>query len=55
MVEVASNPNIRLMTWSEVEKVDGFVGNFEVTIRRKARFVDEEACIGCGECWPNAR
>jgi heterodisulfide reductase subunit A len=51
MVEVASNPNIRLMTWSEVEKVEGFVGNFEVTIRRKARFVDEAACIGCGDCW----
>ncbi|HEY3396578.1 MAG TPA: CoB--CoM heterodisulfide reductase iron-sulfur subunit A family protein [Armatimonadota bacterium] len=51
MVEVASNPNITLMTWSEIEKVEGFVGNFEVTIRRKARYVDEEACIGCGDCW----
>lgn len=51
MVEVASHPHIRLLTYAEVEKVEGFVGNFEVTIRRKARFVDEEACVGCGECW----
>ncbi len=51
MVEVASNPNITLWTWSEVEKVEGFVGNFKATIRRKARYVDEEACVGCGECW----
>lgn len=51
MVEVAQHPNIRLMTWSEVEKVEGFIGNFEVTIRQKARYVDMETCIGCGECW----
>jgi heterodisulfide reductase subunit A len=50
MVEVAQHPNIKLMTWSEVEKVEGFVGNFEVTIRQKARYVDLEACIGCGQC-----
>jgi heterodisulfide reductase subunit A len=51
MVDVYSNPNIKLMTWSEVEKVEGFIGNFEVTIRRKARYVDMESCVGCGECW----
>ena len=50
MVEVAQHPNIKLMTWSEVEKVEGYVGNFEVTIRQKARYVDPEACIGCGLC-----
>jgi heterodisulfide reductase subunit A len=51
MVEVAFNPNITLMTYSEVDSVSGFVGNFEVTIRRKARYVDLAKCTGCGECW----
>ena len=37
MVEVANHPNVRLITYSEVEKVEGYVGNFEVTIRQKAR------------------
>ncbi|MDD4888991.1 MAG: CoB--CoM heterodisulfide reductase iron-sulfur subunit A family protein [Phycisphaerae bacterium] len=51
MVEAATHPNITLMTYSEVDAVDGFVGNFEVTIRRKARYVDPAVCTGCGECW----
>ncbi|NPV48776.1 MAG: CoB--CoM heterodisulfide reductase iron-sulfur subunit A family protein [Armatimonadetes bacterium] len=51
MVEVAQNPNIKLMTWSEVEHVEGYVGNFKVTIRQKARFADLQECIGCGQCW----
>jgi heterodisulfide reductase subunit A len=51
MVEAASHPNITLMTYSQVEAVEGFVGNFEVTIRRKARYVDPVKCTGCGECW----
>ncbi|MBI5208565.1 MAG: CoB--CoM heterodisulfide reductase iron-sulfur subunit A family protein [Elusimicrobia bacterium] len=51
MVEAASHPNIRLMTYAEVAAVEGFVGNFEVTVRRKARFVDPDKCTGCGDCW----
>ena len=51
MVEAASHPRIRLETYSEVEKVEGYVGNFEVTIRRKARSVDPKKCTGCGTCW----
>ena len=51
MVEAASHPNIRLETYSEVEKVEGYVGNFEATIRRKARSVDPKKCTGCGTCW----
>ena len=51
MVEAASHPNITLMTYSEVTKVDGFIGNFEVTIRQKARYVDPEKCTGCGACF----
>jgi len=50
MVAVAQNPNITLLTYAEVEKVDGFIGNFEVTIRKKARSIDEKLCNGCGTC-----
>ena len=50
MVEAASHENITIHTWSEVEKVSGFVGNFTVDIRKKARYVDMDNCTGCGIC-----
>ena len=50
MVSVGRHPNISLLTYSEVEKVSGFVGNFDVRIRKKARFVNEDLCTGCGTC-----
>ncbi|HDQ25899.1 MAG TPA: CoB--CoM heterodisulfide reductase iron-sulfur subunit A family protein [bacterium] len=50
MVSIAQNRNIELMTLSEVEEIKGFVGNFTVKIRKKARYVDEELCTGCGDC-----
>jgi heterodisulfide reductase subunit A len=50
MVDVAQHPNITLYTYSELESVDGFVGNFDVVIRKKARYVDETKCTGCLEC-----
>ncbi|MBI5810668.1 MAG: CoB--CoM heterodisulfide reductase iron-sulfur subunit A family protein [Deltaproteobacteria bacterium] len=50
MVEAELNDNITLHTYSEVEKVDGYVGNFTVRIRKKARYVNEDLCTGCGEC-----
>jgi len=50
MVDVANHPNIRLYTYAEVESVDGYIGNFSITIRRKARSVIEEKCTGCGIC-----
>jgi heterodisulfide reductase subunit A len=50
MVEAYQHPNIKLYTWSEVESVDGYLGNFKVKIRRKARSVDENICNGCGDC-----
>ena len=50
MVDVAQHPRIKLLTWSEVEKVDGFIGNFDVTVRKKARSVDLDLCTGCGAC-----
>ena len=51
MVQVGTHPNITLMTWSEVEKVDGYVGNFTATVRKKARYVNTDSCTGCGICW----
>ncbi|MCK4387366.1 MAG: CoB--CoM heterodisulfide reductase iron-sulfur subunit A family protein [Dehalococcoidia bacterium] len=50
MAEVGSHPNIQLMAWSEVEEVSGFIGNFAVKIRKKARYVDENKCTGCATC-----
>ncbi|MBO6053273.1 MAG: CoB--CoM heterodisulfide reductase iron-sulfur subunit A family protein [Clostridia bacterium] len=50
MVDCAQNENIRILSFSEVEAVSGFVGNFTVKIRRKARYVDETKCTGCGLC-----
>ncbi|HXF85642.1 MAG TPA: CoB--CoM heterodisulfide reductase iron-sulfur subunit A family protein [Anaerolineales bacterium] len=50
MVEVGTHPNITLLTWSEVVNVSGYVGNFNVTIKKKARFINEELCTGCGVC-----
>lgn len=53
MSEVGKHPNIELLTWSEVEEISGFVGNFKARIRKKARFVDIDKCNGCGACWEN--
>lgn len=50
MVEVNQHPNITLYTYSEVEKVSGYVGNFDVDIRKKARSIIFDKCTGCGEC-----
>ncbi|MFH1152610.1 MAG: FAD-dependent oxidoreductase [Pseudomonadota bacterium] len=49
MVSVGQSPNIELLSYSEVENVSGFIGNFKVTVRKKARYVDT-TCTGCGEC-----
>lgn len=50
MVEVSTHPNITIHTYSEVDKVSGFVGNFTVDIKKKARSVDLDKCTGCGVC-----
>ena len=50
MVEAAQHPNITLHTYSEVESLAGFIGNFTARIRKKARSVDEKLCTGCGDC-----
>jgi len=50
MSEVGQHDNITLYTYSELEEVGGSVGRFKVKIRKKARYVDEDACNGCGIC-----
>ena len=50
MVECAQNELINIYSYSEVESVSGFVGNFSVKIKKKARYVDELKCTGCGLC-----
>ncbi len=50
MVDTGQHPNIELLTYSEVKNVEGFVGNFEVTVEKKPRYIIEDKCTGCGEC-----
>jgi heterodisulfide reductase subunit A2 len=50
MVLAGASPNITLLTWSEVTHVEGYIGNFTVTIRKKPRYVNTELCNGCGVC-----
>jgi heterodisulfide reductase subunit A len=50
MTDVGRHPNIELMTLSQVESIKGYVGNFEVTLRKKARYIDEKECTACGDC-----
>lgn len=50
MVDVAQNEKIRIFSYSEVTDVSGFVGNFDVKIKKKARYVKEDVCTGCGAC-----
>jgi heterodisulfide reductase subunit A len=53
MVQLGQHPNVELLSYSEVEAVSGYVGNFKVRVRKKARYVDEELCNGCGLCIEN--
>ncbi len=50
MVDVAQNDKIRIFSYSEVSEIKGFVGNFDVTIKKNARYVIEDKCTGCGAC-----
>ncbi|HEX7621042.1 MAG TPA: CoB--CoM heterodisulfide reductase iron-sulfur subunit A family protein [Anaerolineales bacterium] len=51
MVDVGNHANITMLTYSEVQKVEGYVGNFAVTIKKRARYVKTADCTGCGICW----
>ncbi len=50
MVEVGQHEKIKLLTYSEIEEVSGYVGNFKVKIKKKPRYIDFDKCTGCGEC-----
>ena len=50
MSEAGNHPNIEIMNLAEVESVTGYIGNFDVTIRRKAKYIDYDLCTGCGLC-----
>ena len=50
MVQCGQHPNIHILAYSEVEKIKGQVGNFEVLVKRKGTFIDWNKCTGCGEC-----
>ena len=50
MMDVGRHPKIKLLAYAEVEDISGYVGNFKVRIRKKARYVDETQCTSCGEC-----
>ncbi|MHC4321438.1 MAG: FAD-dependent oxidoreductase [Planctomycetota bacterium] len=49
MVSVGQHPKIKLLSYCEVENVSGYVGNFNVKIKKKSRFVNEK-CTACAEC-----
>ncbi len=50
MLDVGRHPNIELLAYSEVENLEGQAGNFKVFVRKKARYVEENKCTGCGAC-----
>ncbi len=50
MIEVGAHPNIDLMTFSEVEEIGGYIGNFDVKVKRKPRYIDSEKCKDCAKC-----
>ena len=50
MVETFRNPNIELMTYHEVIDIKGEAGDFEVTVLKKPRYIEEDKCKGCGDC-----
>ncbi len=50
MADAGRHPNITLLTQSEIKSVTGYVGNFQVQILKKARYVKEDQCTACGDC-----
>ncbi|HEY3354999.1 MAG TPA: FAD-dependent oxidoreductase [Polyangia bacterium] len=49
-IECDRHPNIEILTYTEVERVEGEAGDFTVTLVRKPRYIDEERCSGCTTC-----
>ena len=50
MVDAARHPKITLLTYAQVQEVSGYIGNFQVKVRRRPRYVDVDKCTACGEC-----
>lgn len=50
MTDVGRHPRIELLSLSEIKNLTGYVGNFEVQVLKKARYVDEKECTACGDC-----
>lgn len=50
MLEANRHPNIEILSYSEVVEVNGYIGNFTAKVKRKSRYLDENACTGCGSC-----
>ena len=50
MMDVGRHPKIKLLAYSEIEDVSGYIGNFKVKVRKKARYVREDECTACGDC-----
>ena len=50
MMDAGRHPNIELLSYSEVVNVEGYVGNFQVRVKKKPRYIDLDKCTGCGEC-----
>jgi heterodisulfide reductase subunit A len=50
MMDVGRHPNIELLTYSDVEDITGYVGNFKAYVRKRAKYVDENECTICGDC-----
>ena len=50
MVDVAQHNKIKLYTYSEIDDISGYIGNFEAKIKKKSRYVNMDTCTGCGEC-----
>ncbi len=50
MSDIGQHENVTLLTWSELEELTGSVGNFHAKVRKRAKYVDEERCTGCGIC-----
>ena len=50
MMDVGRHPKIELLTYSQLEDITGYVGNFKARIRKKARYVDAQDCVSCGDC-----
>lgn len=50
MVECYNHPNVEVLAYSEVDDVEGYIGNFKVKVRQKQTYVDWNKCTGCGDC-----